>query len=332
MGAVLLALFFAAQAGTAFAGWYVTSTAERALPGTVGLDDDEADDEDDAPEPFGLSHANAARVDRARERRDSELMAVFERNPFCPTCTPEPAAEGGSGVAPEDLALVPGEVESSLPLVLVATMEARPPGRSLATIVMTGQEKAPTGIFAEGDVILPNVSLLRIENGVVHLQSSGRLEYLRVRQSGEPSAPPRAAAQTPEGSEQAGRPRSSAELDGARDAIQCAGEGACAVERAFVEDLLKNPATLVTQGNAAPYNVRGLRGFRLSRVRDGTLPQLLGLRTGDVITAINGQELTNLQAAMGLYSQLRNASNLSVEYTRNVGGTRHQKRLDVTIN
>ena len=44
----------------------------------------------------------------------------------------------------------------------------------------------------------------------------------------------------------------------------------------------------------------------------GHLPNLLGLRSGDTLLAVNGSELDSMDRAMGLYVKLRRASNLSV--------------------
>ena len=58
---------------------------------------------------------------------------------------------------------------------------------------------------------------------------------------------------------------------------------------------------------------------------------MLGLRSGDVITGINGQPLNSLDGAMKLYTKLRTASHLTVDLVRNRGGSRQQLRLDISI-
>ena len=58
------------------------------------------------------------------------------------------------------------------------------------------------------------------------------------------------------------------------------------------------------------------QGYKLYGIRRGTLPKLLGLKNGDMITAINGDELTSIDKAMALYTKLRRASRLEVNIVR----------------
>lgn len=51
-------------------------------------------------------------------------------------------------------------------------------------------------------------------------------------------------------------------------------------------------------------------------IRRGTLPKLLGLENGDMITEINGQSLTSIDKVMSKYTKLRRASRLEVEIVR----------------
>ena len=243
---------------------------------------------------------------------------AIDYNPFCPECVETPEVE----VAPSDPdAPFEGAARTELPLELVATMEAAPPGRSIATLA--GAEG--TGAFAAGDRVLPGVRLVLVEEGAVLLQRGGALEYLEM--GAEPVAKPKKAQSRRKPTTDRRRPW---ELEGAREAVECNGWN-CTVERSFIESLTRNPAQLASQARVRPYARDGLRGFRFSRVRTGTLPQLLGLRSGDVVTEVNGRHLETMDAALAMASRLRTSSHLSIGLTRNRGGERLPLRLEIQI-
>lgn len=300
------ALYLATHAIGAFVGWQVMAEAESPEARTDEEDDeeDEDEDEDDAKDKSKATKSKYAMGDRQ----------------------PEEAVEDGPPPPGGDDTLeleFPDAVRTQLPLALVATMEAEAPGISLATI---SQHEGGTGVYAEGEQVLDNVTLLAVDLGIVYLQTATRVEYLQLSSDEPPPKPTKLESKKDDKDTK----KSKYELDGAADAIKCQGMS-CTVERQFVQQLLANPAMLATQGNARPYEKEGVSGFRLSRVRSGTLPRMLGLRTGDLITAINGQPLNSLDGAMKLYAKLRNASHLTVDMIRNKSGTRHEMRLDITI-
>ena len=94
-------------------------------------------------------------------------------------------------------------------------------------------------------------------------------------------------------------------------------ESLSVVERAFVEQLLANPALLAKQARIVPKQKDDeVLGYKLYGIRRGSLPKLLGLKNGDMITAVNGEELKGMDKAMALYTKLRRASNLSISIER----------------
>lgn len=324
------ALYLATHAIGAFTGWKVMADAET-IEAPEPDDDDKDDDDEDADD---AKTKGKAPIPTIKTQPDARLTRITRFNVFCPTCLPEEALAAASEIPlPSELELTeaelefPGAVRTQLPIALLATMEATAPGISLATI---SRQDGGTGVYAEGDELLPAVTLLAVDLGIVYMRNesagAGRVEYLQVS-SDDPPPVPKA---TEEEKDEPKPKKSANEIEGASDSISCSGTS-CTVERKFVNQLLANPAVLASQGNARPYARDDLKGFRLSRVKSGTLPKMLGLRSGDVITAINGQPLDSLDGAMKLYAKLRNASHLTVDVTRNKSGERQELRLDVSI-
>jgi general secretion pathway protein C len=304
---ILCALYLASRALWGWVGLRIVVSAER-------------------EQPLRAAEARVRTTDRPRavseapKRIPAELAKrVVARNLFCPSCTP--AFVDGSQAPQGSAVQFPGEVETRLPLTLVATMEAEPPGVSLATILT---ESGVAGAYAEQDLVMKDVQVVEIETGVVHLRNGSGYEYLKLDEE-------RSKKSTEKSRSKPKKRRSKYEIEGAREAISCSGLS-CTVKRKFVAKLMANPAQLVRQARVRPYSKEGLEGMRLSRVRRGTIPRLLGLRSGDVVQSINGLQLGSMDGAMSVYQQLRTASNLTVEFTRARKGERKQMELDVQID
>ncbi len=89
------------------------------------------------------------------------------------------------------------------------------------------------------------------------------------------------------------------------------------VHRNSVDRNLQNMGQLFTQMRAIP-NVQDGKtdGFRLSEVVPGSLFSQMGLRNGDVVTSIGGQDLNDPTQAIALLNGLRNASSLAITVMR----------------
>jgi type II secretory pathway component PulC len=96
------------------------------------------------------------------------------------------------------------------------------------------------------------------------------------------------------------------------------------VERKFVDELMANPAALATQ---AAVRATG-DGFQLTRVRAGSLPALLGLQRGDVLTEVNGQSLDSVDKVLTMATKLRRASTLEVTLMRS--GKQVRKEIQIS--
>ena len=97
------------------------------------------------------------------------------------------------------------------------------------------------------------------------------------------------------------------------------------VERAFVEEILANPAKFAAQAPRLMPAPEG--GFKVAGVRKNSLASKLGLKNGDVLLAVNGEALGGLDDAIGLVTKLRRASNLSVTIERK--GASLEKHVEI---
>ncbi|MEM6290214.1 MAG: type II secretion system protein GspC [Myxococcota bacterium] len=306
------------QLGTAYALDVSTGDDEDAGE-TDGEGDEDGDDaaskKKRKSKSFGSSAFNQASSLASTKRKTAE--DVQKHNVFCPTCVPV-TAEATATETPVDLGrpdgIQPGEVKSSLALQLMATMESTDPDFSLATIY--DADAAVTGAYRRGDAIRSGVIIVGVDTGLVHLRNGASLEYLSID---DEAAPPARASSTTTKKKDEDKPKKKSKyaIDGADEAINCPDENTCVVDRAFVEQLMANPAMLAKQARIVPSQRDGeTQGFKFYGIRRGSLPKLLGLKNGDMLTEVNGEEIRSVDKAMALAMKLRRASNLSVTLVR----------------
>jgi type II secretion system protein C len=323
---VAIVVIFAASAGVnMFVSKALLEPAgERVAAGDEPTEEEEEEDEDDIRQRqaamleklSGTATAGKSEVERAAD-------IVLAGSIFCPTCAPEPAPDATA--TPGTAGPVrPGEIKSKLPLMLLATMESDDPLYSMATILQTDTNVlAP---YSPNDTIRAGVVVHRVERGRVVFRNGQQLEYIEL--GGVP--PPVVATAAPVATEEENpREKSDREIEGAAEAISCDADfNSCTVDKAFVEKLLANPAQLTRQARIVPAVRDGeTKGYKFYGIRPGSLPKLLGMKNGDLLTSVNGHQLESLDQAMDLYTKLRRASHLSVTIERQ--GEVVQKEIDI---
>lgn len=306
------------QMGSSFV--LVSSEDDKAGAGDTDGEDEDEDDKADLTDPTRPPKPPVTpRVGSSRASKDRASEQVRKFNVFCPTCVPvvpEGSPDGpqtpsfdaqGRPIGP---VIQPGEVRSGLPLRLQATMESVDPMLSLATVY--DADTAAVGLYGVDDVIRPGVVVTGIDQGVLHMRNNAALEYIEIGGAiPEPSAAPPPVKE--EAKEEP--PKDDRAIPGAEDSINCPNENLCIVERAFVESLIANPMALAKQARIVPAK-DGEVGFKFYGIRRGSLPKLLGLKNGDKLVAVNGEELSGVDQVMGMFTKLRRATNLQVTIER----------------
>jgi general secretion pathway protein C len=284
-------------------------------------DPDEADEDAvDERQVAANTRALESMADKGtyKQRSSDEIVGA---NIFCPTCVP---AEAEPVLANAIGSQATGELLSSLPLQLLATMESDDPAWSMATI--RDLDNNMLGPYTANEQLRPGVTILAVERGRVIILNQGRREYIALGVTPAPPAPVKPAPA--EKSKSPSKPGSSVAIEGAEQAINCSSENACTVDRKFVEQLMQSPQQLMTQARMFPVTKDGeTAGFRVSGVRKGSLATLLGLKNGDVVSEINGSKLGTIDDALAMYQKLRRANHLSVTVER--GGAVLTKEISI---
>jgi general secretion pathway protein C len=156
-----------------------------------------------------------------------------------------------------------------------------------------------------------DAELTRVEMRRVEFRREGRLEYLDLfGEGGESKRPaPRKSSKK--------RRRRRKHADKYDKGIKKIGKHKYEIERKLVNEFLSNAAMAGRGAKIIPNMKNGKsNGFRLYAIRPYSIFSKLGIRNGDVIHAINNQDITSPDKALELYTKLRGASHLTVSITR----------------
>ena len=87
--------------------------------------------------------------------------------------------------------------------------------------------------------------------------------------------------------------------------------------RAEIDAALGHTEQLATQARLVPAFVDGKPvGFKIFAIRKGSLYERIGLENGDVVTEIDGFDLSSPEKALEVYSHLREATAATLSLTR----------------
>lgn len=308
LGIVACAALSASTLTTMITASYLNDLSAMLAPDT-SVPGDEAGEEDEPDDP----DVPASTPGRSVGDRTAMVEQIVGRNLFCPSCAKtetkpdtDPPLVASAGPASE--AEMAGARPCTLPLRLVATMEA-----GLTTwATIRDAEDGSVGPFGPTEFIRPGVSLVSIERGRVYLRHQNVLEVLELGAE-PPPPPPKQVAKAA----QVDKPPAKESLPGMAEGVRCDSANACTISREFVDSLFGNPAKLMGQARVAPATRDGeTRGFEFRGVKRDSLPQVLGIANGDIVTSVNGNSLQSIDQVMGLVTKLRRASNLSITLER----------------
>jgi len=236
-----------------------------------------------------------------------QVEEILKRNVFCSTCPPilggPPKAETGPVETPLQ--------RTSLPLKLLAVMFApRPADPRWSMAIIRDTDDKSVGPYSIGSKV-HDATVTDIDETRVYLDVQGRKEYLDLIDRPQ-------AAQTTAAAPVVSAPSTDPLVADLAKGIKKTGEHNYEVQRPTVDSLLGNMSLLSRAARIVPEIKDGrAAGFRLFSVKPDGPFALIGLQNGDVISAINGLEMTSPDKALEVYTKLRSASHLSVGLERN---------------
>ena len=237
-----------------------------------------------------------------------DLRAVLARNIFCSTCEPElPVEETDAESGPAS-----GEpAKSPLALNLIATLVClENPAWSFAAILDRGSDQ--TGLYSVGSDLPGQAVVVDILTRKVIVQRGSRLEYLDLMdQTRVPNDVPPPQPSPSRGGKKAFLP------DDIRQGVRKTGDKTWEIQKSALEKVLSNTTMLARSARVVPSTKDGKpNGFKLYAIRPGSMYDLIGLKNGDTVHSINGLEMSTPDKALEVYTRVRNASHLTINFTR----------------
>jgi general secretion pathway protein C len=226
----------------------------------------------------------------AAARPLEEYAIITERNLFGGT------SQGLAEAAPEEIVLDDMPVAlKSLGLRLVGTVVANKPEESSA--IIEDQSTLKQEVYQEGDRV-KQALIKRILRHNVVINTGRRDEVLTMvpeESTGKTSAPKRAS----------------------RTQRRPSAGSSIRLDREELESQMANLNELMQQVRIRPF-MEGKRpaGFLVSNIKPGSLFSKMGLRNGDVIQGVNGENITTPDQAVELYESLMEGGEIALEIKR----------------
>jgi general secretion pathway protein C len=191
--------------------------------------------------------------------------------------------------------------QSAANLLLAGTIATQDPKRGVAIISEAG---SPAKVYSVGERI-GGAALHSVYLDHVILDRGGALETLLLPRQLPPSS--RAAAVRRPGAD----PRTAAAVDNIRRMVQ--------QDPSILDQVMR---TVASYDNAAGK----LRGFRAYPGRNRAIFSKLGLKAGDLVTAVNGTPLDDPQRSQDVFNTIQTSEHVTVTIER--GG----QKQDITLN
>ncbi|MFP4350680.1 MAG: type II secretion system protein GspC, partial [Desulfococcaceae bacterium] len=178
-----------------------------------------------------------------------------------------------------------------------------------AYAVIEEEKKRSQNLFREGDT-LEGATVKQILREKIVLTVGGKDEILSMEKPPAGENPRLSRAMPTAGG--APNPFARAAGDSAPS-----GSKRIALGRAEVEDAVNNVNTLMRQARIRPHFKDGKPdGLTLSRIQRDSIFTKLGLRTGDVIVGVDGQQIESVDDALKFYNSLKSSPNVQLQIRR----------------
>lgn len=180
-------------------------------------------------------------------------------------------------------------------------------GSQRAAIIEDGKTRKQL-LLREGDKIQTAV-VKEISRGEVLLAVNGKNEVLLIEK------PAGAKKGAKGGGDHPGLPPPEL-VSEAEDEIEPDGE-LVSLDRETVQSAMQNVNELMRQARVRPHFTNGKPdGLRLSAVRPDSLFRKIGLKTGDIITGVNGDPIESVDDALRFYTSLKDADDVALQLRR----------------
>ena len=235
----------------------------------------------------------------------SSFRSIAQRNLFHTTT--------GSEKTSQEIVLDNLE-ETELKLRLWSTVAGEP---EVSFAIIEDQKTRKQNVYTIDDTV-QNATLKMILSDKVVLSVSGKDEILELEK--------RSATSTSASMRSSTTIASVSTTAGATTTI-ATSERRISLSRAQVDSAMENLTDLMGQISIQPHSEDGVEGLALSNIQANSIFRRMGLRNGDVLTAVDGEALTSVDQAYKLYEDLKSSDTASLDINRSGRSTTYQYRI-----
>lgn len=256
--------------------------------------------------------APAAPVAR-EEVQTTSYQIILDRNIFNSAESAVSKETPVGELSPDQLGELGPAVKSSLDVKLLGTLVVGEgtDSRSSATI-SGGKNSKGVDVYYPGDekVFSPNIKLTKVALDRIEFVNGGRLEYIEVEDFASKRSIFASATEVHGGGKAIG------EKEDKRPATGTTEGSKIIVDQREVDDAIQNLDKLYSEVRIVP-NIRDGQpaGMKVLAIKPGSMLTKLGVRRGDVLEKVNGQEL-DIRRGMELFSQMKDMKNFSLDVSR----------------
>jgi len=206
--------------------------------------------------------------------------------------------------------------KTTLPIKIVGIIYGGNPYAGLAMIENT--EKKTVNSFLVGDPLTPEAKIIEIHPDQVFIENMGRREFALLE---EPEI--RRSNRTGKRSRSPSGSGGSGPVDAGSENYQEEGfvrqGGKIEMTQEYKNRLLSvDFATVLQDAKASPNVVDGvLKGWKMDRIRKGSIYEKVGIQNGDVIEEINGAALSDAGQSVKTLQSMRNEDTIEIRGNRN---------------
>ncbi|HSA59769.1 MAG TPA: type II secretion system protein GspC [bacterium] len=236
---------------------------------------------------------------------------IEERNIFNSAEVAAPET-GPSDLSSQQLGEMGPAVKTSLDIKVQSTLVIGDgTDRRSSAMISGGKTKGSKAFFVtDEETFAPNVKLTKVDKDRIEFVNNGRLEYAEL----EDWASKKSVFLPPE--EVHGRDAKGAADRGKTAEDTGASAGKIVLDQKEVDDALQNLDKLQQEVRIVPNFQDGKpAGMKVLSIKPGGLVSKLGIRRGDVLEKVNGQEL-DIRRGMELFSNMKDSKNFSLDVTR----------------
>ena len=198
-------------------------------------------------------------------------------------------------------------VAAPLCVYVLGTMEATPARYSWA-IIARDKNNTDKDIFSLWNDVFGMGTLAAVRRVEIDVRRpDGSIATVKVREE----------CQSAGGGPAPIAPAADAQASAGGEGIQQNGDNSFTIDQSEITKAMGNLEQLSKDARVAAHYQNGeVIGFKVFRIKPGSLYSKLGLRNGDIIQSVNGKPLDSAEQAMALVNTLKNEKNFNIEIRR----------------